>query len=129
LFTLTMTQLGSVALVNQRGTCGKGDFWDIRSDGGELNVETDSNLMDYVQIQTVGPGVNDGKPHKVEVTRVGFYNHVKVDGINRATGWSTAAFGLLSGVQTGTDVCVNHTGDPTAPLDAGMITDLCVGPQ
>jgi hypothetical protein len=103
-FAMTTTQIGLVALLNQRAVCTIGDFWDIRMQDGSLLVEI-SGAGNYAKLTTSGPIVNDGLAHSVVVERVAGAVAAFIDGASVAVGPSTASFGPLPALMTGKDVC------------------------
>src|SRR5579859_2503597 len=80
-FTITTTQGGAAALVNQRRTCVHGVFWDLRMYDGIIQVEVD-DIANYTSLRTDGaPVVNDGRPHAVLVWRASAALFGSVDGV------------------------------------------------
>jgi hypothetical protein len=134
-FTVTVSQTGYVALLNQRSICAHSTFWDVRLYGGLLNVETDGppapTTSGYFQLQSMGVPINDGKPHKVRIKRTADHLiSVFVDGDPQAVNgpsWASFSAGTLPQLQRGADICVGNPGDTTAALTAGTITDVCIG--
>jgi Laminin G domain len=133
-FRIVTTQVGWVALVNQRSGCGFGFFWDIRQcapgrDGcpaaDVLIVETDNNdQASYQAIFSKSP-VNDGQAHDVVVARTARMLTIQIDGnapSNATT--SVASFGAtMPPVQVGKDVCIRV--DSTVAL-TGTLSNLCI---
>lgn len=73
--------------------------------------------------------VNDGNTHQVVVVRQSGSLSVYVDGLYDAgPSASSASFGTLPALATGTDVCVGVNGDGTVALDTtqGSLTDVCI---
>jgi hypothetical protein len=122
-FTVTSTQTGLVALVNQRRECGPSVFWDVRMEAGRIDVEVD-DVTHYDHIVTVGAMINDGRAHEVRLERVSGTLTVFVDGANAGSLASQASLGALPSLATGTDVCVTST-DGTVAL-VGQISSVCV---
>src|SRR5260370_37267732 len=126
-FSVTTTQSGVAALVNQRATCTLSDFWDVRlSSNGALDVETvdATQGVNGTGLKRVGPRINDGVPHKVMLQRMSGTLTVYVDGIPSASALSRTSFGQLAPVRIGSDVCTVAI-DGTSPL-IGSVSDLCV---
>jgi hypothetical protein len=122
-FTVTgTTQGGLVALVNQRGTCGPGVFWDVRMSGGFVRVEVD-DVVNYTNFTTTGVMVNDGRPHDVLIQRSAEVVVAFVDGVESAPFGAKASFGQLAALTVRVDVCASN--DMTAAL-FGTLSNLCV---
>jgi hypothetical protein len=126
-FSVTTTQSGVAALVNQRATCTLSDFWDVRlSSNGALDVET----VDATQgangtgLKRVGSRINDGVPHKVLLQRTSGTLTVYLDGTPAASAPSLTSFRQLAPLRIGTDVCTVAI-DGTKPL-IGTVSDVCV---
>jgi hypothetical protein len=121
--SVTTSQTGLVAVVNQRSQCNPSVFWDIRIDGGFVFVEAD-DVTSYGAIQTSGTRVDDGRPHSVLLQRQAHVLSVYVDDAGEGpTTPSTASFGQLPPVAVGTDVCIPQDG--TMGL-TGTVANLCV---
>jgi hypothetical protein len=121
--SVTTSQTGLVALVNQRSQCNPSVFCDIRVDAGFVLVEAD-DVASYGAIQSPGPRVDDGRLHSVLFQRKSHVLSVYVDDAGgMSTTPSTASFGQLPPVAVGTDVCIPQDG--TVKL-AGNVTNLCV---
>jgi len=136
-FRILTTQVGWVALLNQRSVCTTGYFWDIRQcttgkDGcpaeGAISVETDNNDNASYQIFNAKGPINDGKAHEVVVARTTGMLTIQIDG-NTLSGAiaSVASFGaMMPALQVGKDVCIGAPhGDPTVAL-TGTLSDLCI---
>jgi hypothetical protein len=132
-FTIQTSATTGSAVVNQRGNCAAGIYWDVRMQpGGALTMETDNNTLrpaGYTNLPGTIP-VNDGAPHNVVVTRTGGLLAIRVDGAldpTDAGATSTATFNTTLGspLRTGTDVCDGVDG--TVAL-VGTVTNVCVGP-
>jgi hypothetical protein len=125
-FVVTTTQTGMAALVNQRGACRGGMFWDIRLwTGGFLHVETDDGFdgaADRATLTSTGAPVNDGRPHNVLVRRAGGVLTVYVDGTASGSLGSVASFGQLPPLQSAIDVCDGHAGTVAF---VGTIAGVC----
>jgi hypothetical protein len=121
--TVTSTQTGLVALVNQRRDCVPSVFWDLRMDAGLLYVEVD-DVAHYTALSTTGAAINDGRPHDLAARRIAGTLTAYVDGVDAGSSTSLASLGALAPLVSGTDVCVTSS-DGTAAL-AGVITNLCV---
>jgi hypothetical protein len=122
-FTLTTIQSGLVALVNQRGACGFGVFWDLRMSGGFIFVELDDTS--YTSFTTVGARVNDGLPHEVMVSRSAETVVASIDGVASASSSAPESFGNLTPVTSGKDPCIGYPNDSTVAL-VGTMSNLCV---
>jgi hypothetical protein len=121
--SVTTSQTGLVAVVNQRSQCNPSVFWDIRIDAGLLFVEAD-DVASYGALQSPGPRVDDGRPHSVLFQRKSDVLSVYVDDAGgMPTTPSTASFGNLPPVAVGTDVCIPQDG--TVALK-GTVSDLCI---
>jgi hypothetical protein len=132
-FTVQTTATVGSAVINQRGNCAAGIYWDIRMQAsGPLTVETDNNTLrpgGYTNLPGTIP-VNDGIAHAVVVTRTSTMLAIRVDGVldpTDAGASSTATFDTTLGrsLTIGVDVCDGVDG--TTALD-GTVTDVCVGP-
>jgi len=126
-FSVTTTQNGLAALVNQRAACAYSDFWDVRlATNGGLDVETDDATQgpNGTGLPKVGPSIRDGVPHKVMLRRTSETLTVYVDGAASASAISRTSFGQLAPVRIGSDVCTLAI-DGTMPL-MGTVSDLCV---
>ena len=122
--TVTTTQAGLVAIVNQRTTCAPSVFWDIRMQDGLLYVEVD-DVTHYTALSDAGASVNDGVSHAVRVERVAGVVTAYVDGVETSASPSLESLGALPSLASGTDVCVTSS-DGTAAF-IGKITNVCVG--
>jgi hypothetical protein len=122
-WTVTTTQTGLVALVNQRRTCAPSVFWDIRMTGGLLEIEVD-DVTNYTNLFTTGATINDGRPHDVAARRVSGTLTASVDGVDVGSGASLASLGALPPLASGTDVCVTSS-DGTAAF-VGTLANVCV---
>jgi hypothetical protein len=123
-FSLTTSQRGTVALVNQRTACSFGMFWDIRLTNGSLQIET-SDGTNYAIFRTTGRPVNDGASHDIIVRRTAELVSVHIDGAAAGTGASGASFAQLAPV-SGMDPCeVGPMKDGTVAL-SGTLTNLCI---
>jgi hypothetical protein len=121
--TVTTLQTGLVAVVNQRNQCGPSVFWDIRVDTGFVYVEAD-DITSYGAIQSLGPRVDDGRPHDVLFQRKSHVLTVYVDDAGgMPTTPSTASFGTLPPAVVGKDVCIPQDG--TVAL-VGSVSNLCI---
>jgi hypothetical protein len=129
--TLTVTTAQTdnlVALVNQRGHCGPGLFWDIRMNGGRLYIETD-DVTSYTAYVSTGPKVNDGRPHGIVLRRAAGRLDVSVDGALTGSGASRTSLGLLAPARIGTDICdgqLEPNGVDRTTALVGTIANLCV---
>jgi hypothetical protein len=63
--TLTTSQTGYVAVVNQRNVCNLAPLWDVRLSNGNLYIET-CDGPNYSRLTTSGALANDGKPHAID---------------------------------------------------------------
>jgi hypothetical protein len=106
---------GVVAVVNQRATCFRGMFWDVRMSNGSLEVETDDGVH-YTTLTSTDANVNDGNLHHLWIYRSSGTLHVSIDSAHEHTAASTTSFGALHKLETGTDPCVSA---PTNPGSAG----------
>jgi hypothetical protein len=123
--TITTTQAGPAALLNQRSTCGHGMFWDLRTAaGGTLQFETDDGTT-YVAL-ACSHVVNDGSAHAITVARVSKSMTIAVDGTPCASGTSATSFAQLPPLEKGVDPCDGHTS--TMPF-SGTMANPCVTPQ
>ena len=122
--TVTTTQAGLVALVNQRATCAPSVFWDIRMQDGLLFVEVD-DVTHYTALSDAGASVNDGRSHAVRIERAAGVVTAYVDGVETSASPSLESLGTLPALASGTDVCVTSS-DGTAAF-VGKITNVCVG--
>jgi hypothetical protein len=120
--SITTTQSGRIAVVNQRAHCIPSTFWDIRIDNGLLFVEAD-DVTNYAAVQSPGPRVDDGMPHNVLMLRTSGRLAVYVDDAGSPTTPSTASFGQLPPLAIGTDVCTPQDG---TMLLTGTVTNLCL---
>jgi hypothetical protein len=131
-FRVQTSQSGWVALVDQRGACTGGQFWDIRlcapdpqkrcTVAGSVIVET-SSPGEYIALDSK-VAVNDGAPHDVAVARASGVLTIAVDGaIAGGSASSKANFASLPAKAVGNDACVGHDG--TNALK-GTISDLCI---
>jgi hypothetical protein len=134
-FRVATTQIGWVALVNQRSTCYFGVFWDIRMCGaggacpnGALSVETDDKTSAGPAYQSVHSTVtiNDGNPHDVVVARVSGVLTIQIDGALSGMGASSASLGAMPALRIGTDVCGAGSSPPTAAFAGTTLSDPCI---
>ena len=134
--TLTTTQQGWVALVNQRSSCGGGMYWDVRIDSGQLVIETDDGVFELDASSenprtTLAPGVivNDGKPHCIRIERVAQILSIAVDGVVAGSASSISSFAKLPPLTTGTDPCdcIDEGCVPPEGAFLGAVSELCVG--
>lgn len=131
--TLTATQSGMVAVVNQRGTCGGGMYWDLRLNSGRIMFETDDGMLEPDGAYSESPRttlipnnlVNDGEPHCILVERVAKVLSISIDGTLAGSTSSVSSFGVLPSLTTGTDPC-EGTADMTMAF-TGNVSGLCVG--
>jgi hypothetical protein len=122
--TVTTTQAGPAALLNQRSACGHGMFWDLRlASGGGLQFETDDTTT-YVNLLGTHV-VNDGKQHAITVARVSKSITVAVDGTPTVSGASATSFAKLSPLEKGVDPCDGHG----TSAFSGTLANPCVTPQ
>jgi hypothetical protein len=125
-FSMTGSQTGRTALVNQRRICYFEAFWDIRVSDGALLIETDQNSQsNWVLFTTKGPLVNDGQVHTVLVRRSAETVTAYIDGIASGSFISRASFGPLAPIAIGTDPCDNTSMDSTVAF-TGKVTNLCI---
>jgi hypothetical protein len=122
--TVATTQVGLVALVNQRATCAPSVFWDIRMQDGLVFVEVD-DVTHYTALSDAGASINDGVSHAVRVERAAGVVTAYVDGVETGVSPSRESLGALPLLASGTDVCVTSS-DGTAAF-IGKITNVCVG--
>jgi hypothetical protein len=134
-FHVATTQVGWVALVNQRSTCYFGVFWDIRLCGaggscpqGAVSFETDDTPTSSATYQTVHSTatINDGNPHEVEASRVSGVVTIRIDGAVSGTGPSAASLGSMPALRIGTDVCGAANSPPTAAFAGTTLADVCI---
>ncbi len=121
--TVTSTQTGLVALLNQRSECVPSVFWDIRMEGGIVNVEVD-DVTHYTKLVTTGPAIDDGRPHVLIARRVAETLTAYVDGVDAGSSPSQASLGALAPLASGHDVCVSSS-DGTVVF-VGRMADVCV---
>jgi hypothetical protein len=125
-FTITTRSTVAAAVLNQRPTCDSATMWDVRiAAQGQLQVETADSGAQYTSFYTTKT-VNDGNPHMVTIARTSGTLTATVDGVLAGSGPSDAAFGVLSALMTGSDVCDGVDG--TVPL-VGTVTDVCITPR
>jgi hypothetical protein len=141
-FTVVTTESGPIAIVNERGHCGYGMFWDVRIVGGQIRVETDDEMR--ASDPTAHPltelfgtkRVDDGQPHRVMIWRKSQTITIFVDGVTAGSASSTSSFGHLSPPVSETDPCDGQgcsqvplfgsvCRDNTMPF-AGTLSDLCL---
>jgi len=131
--TLTATQQGMVAVVNQRGACGGGMYWDLRLNSGRLMFETDDGMLEPDGAYSESPRttfipnnlVNDGNPHCILIERVAEVVSISIDGTLAGSTSSVSSFGVLPSLATGTDPC-EGTEDMTMAF-TGTVSGLCIG--
>jgi hypothetical protein len=121
-FQVSTDQAGPYGLMNQRTACLFGDFWDIRSIGGNLRIETDDNVH-YSLLNTRGVIINDGQLHHVLVERVSGTLSAFIDETAVGSTSSQASFGALPPFQFGTDA--NGCGLVLGPFP-GTLSGVCV---
>jgi hypothetical protein len=126
-FTITVAGAPSAveAVLNQRGVCGAGNFWDVRlGTDGKLSIETDTSTLgaDYTTLVCTLP-VGDGTAHDVVFARTAGTLTCRVDGAAAGSASSTASFATLAALATATDVCIGADG--TVAL-GGTVTKVCV---
>jgi hypothetical protein len=122
-FAVVTTQGGAeVALVNQRSSCGRGVFWDLRMTNGFVNVEVDDTKND-IRFTITGQRINDGQLHEVLVSRSAETLVASVDGVASGPFGAPESLGALAPVTSGTDPCASS--DMTAAF-LGTLSDLCV---
>jgi hypothetical protein len=125
--TLTTTQVGTVAVANQRQYCNGSDFWDVHLQDGDVQAETDDGVMYHTSLNTAGPAVNDGKPHSISIQRRNEVLTVYVDGVAAGSAMSASAFGqLITPVNWGTSPCVGHTNYYSLVMPITDLTNRCV---
>jgi hypothetical protein len=132
-FTIQTSATVGSAVVNQRGNCAAGIYWDVRMQAnGALAIETDNNTLRPAGYTILGGTIpiNDGATHGVVITRTGGLLAIRVDGVldpTDAGATSTATFDTTLGapLRIGTDVCDGIDG--TVAL-SGTVTSVCVGP-
>jgi hypothetical protein len=122
--TLITTQVGTVAVANQRAVCNGSDFWDVHLQDGDVQAETDDGLMHHTALNTPGPAVNDGKPHAISILRRNEVLTVYVDGVAAGSAMSASMFGSLPQIEWGTSPCVGHPNYYS--LLPGSLTNKCV---
>jgi hypothetical protein len=121
-FVVDTAQTGWVALLNQRGICNHGVFWDARMSDGRVQMETDDGT-NYTSL--LSPKVvNDGVEHSILITRVNGTLSIIIDGAVTASAASAASFTSLPPLATGTDVCVGLGGN--AALSSNYISSVNV---
>jgi hypothetical protein len=127
-YTVTTTQTSRVALANQRNWCFYTDMWDLRMEGGVPVFELDdkAGLPHYTILWSVGPRIDDGRPHNVLVERVSGTLSVNIDGIRTASTAATASLGTLPPLVVGNDICIGVDGTLVA---TNPPSNLCVGKQ
>ena len=133
--TLTTTQQGWVAIVNQRPVCNAGMFWDIRMDDGHIVAETDDGMYDGgVWIEdprttlTSSITANDGVPHCILVQRVDDVLSITIDGLLVGEATSISSLAALAPLAAGTDPC-DCAGPLCVPPEMaliGTVAGLCV---
>jgi hypothetical protein len=111
-----------VAVVNQRGVCSHGMFWDVRLNNGFPEAETDDGNGNYTDFDGT-TAVNDGATHVLVITRVSETLTIYVDGVATGSAASVTPFGTLPALVIGTDVCVGS--DATVAF-SGTETGVCV---
>jgi hypothetical protein len=123
--TMTTTQVGMTALVNQRSACTSVvTFWSLRVWSGQLRAETgQAGGNRYVLTSTGSVVVNDGRPHDVVLRRVAGVMTIYIDGVASGSTGSAASFGVLAPLQSGTDACDGRSGTVAF---VGVIANLCV---
>jgi hypothetical protein len=125
-FSLSTTQTGQVALLNQRNVCFFGMFWDLRLYNGVLDVQTDDGT-NFVEFKTtVPPLVNDGNLHAVVVHRVAQIITVTIDGALAGTSTAQTSFGSLPPFQTGHDPCQSGPMKDGTVGFAGTLENVCI---
>jgi hypothetical protein len=134
--TLTSTQTGWVAIVNQRAVCNAGMYWDIRMDDGYIVAETDDGMYDDGGVWVEDPRttltstvtVNDGVPHCILVQRVDEMLSITIDGLLVGEATSISSFAALAPLAIGTDTC-DCAGPSCVPPQAALlepVAALCV---
>jgi hypothetical protein len=129
------------ALVNQRAHCGNGMFWDVRTTGGQVRIETDDHVSGsdptaHFTGMSSTARVDDGRPHCVIISRKAQTMTIFIDGVAAGSTTSMASFAQLAPLVSGTDPCdgqgctsVPGFGTPcrdgTNPF-AGTLSDLCL---
>jgi hypothetical protein len=129
------------ALVNQRAHCGNGMFWDVRTTGGQVRIETDDHVSGsdptaHFTGMSSTARVDDGHPHCVIISRKAQTMTIFIDGVAAGSTTSMASFAQLAPLVSGTDPCdgqgctsVPGFGTPcrdgTNPF-AGALSDLCL---
>jgi hypothetical protein len=126
-FRLATKQTGWVALLNQRGACSGGMFWDIRqAASGQIFVEVENEGESPYGSLTSIRSINDGYPHGVVVARTMGKLTIHVDGSLVATNASAASLGILWPLDVGGDIC-GPSSDPSTALFAGtLLADVCL---
>lgn len=128
-FSILTTQTTDIAVLNQRSMCGSGDFWDVRVVGGTVSLETDAVIDGSADDASITGCtlVNDGLTHQVVLQRINGVLTLYVDGFVDATGVnSTASWGSLAALATGTDVCVGSDGTMDLDTSLGKVLSACV---
>jgi hypothetical protein len=124
--TMTTTQTGQAAVVNQRTLCGFAMFWDITlDDKGRVFAETDdysptNGSMTYASVTSAG-AVNDGRPHAILFQRVAQVLTVKIDGAASGPTPSVSDLRQLPPLLVGQDACDS----PVRAPFVGTITNVC----
>lgn len=125
-FTLTTNETGlTLALLNQRLVCDQMSiFWDVTlSATGAVVAATDDGIAGHYVSVTASNSVNDGKPHKVDVIRMGGKLWIASDGavVSPMTA-DPYTFTTFSSLAIGTSACTAAT--PAAAY--ALIADVCL---
>src|SRR5262249_54273423 len=107
-FALYTTNTTLTGVVNQRATCGRSMYWDIRTlPGSYIQIETDDGTH-YAVAYAYGV-LNNGGVHYIRASRVAGVLSISIDGAPPSADGgsvpSTTSFGALAPLKGGLNVC------------------------
>lgn len=125
-FRMATTAMEYMALLNQRGSCDVGVFWEVQTIQGYVIVEVDDGTSDvpldgrlFAHVHSVA----DGLPHDVVVARVGGLLSLAVDGQIAGSVADPGVLGTMPPLKLGTSPCVGLNG---LTVFVGQLTNVCL---
>ena len=114
---------GRIALVGQRSMCASQDLWEVRANGGVLDIEVLNAGGNPTAISTKKNLLNNA-PHDILLTRRNQVLTAMVDGAVEGSMPCAVSFGALPALLTGTSPCVGV--DNTVVLgNLGNVSGVC----
>jgi hypothetical protein len=126
-FRIATTQVGWVALLNQRSMCFFDVLWDIReAPDGTISVELDDGTNANYRSVKSPVKIDDGNLHDVEVARVSGMMTIQIDGVPTVTAASAVSLGMMPALRIGTDICGPTANPATAAFAGKTLSDVCI---